>query len=68
MKNMIRKICNCEREGMVSGLAYGVLWAMVILVGSWLSRGSEHGDSVSMMLISLSTIGFLVTDRRRKTK
>ena len=68
MKNTIKKFYNCEREGNVNWLGYGLLWAAVILLGSWLSRDSQHAESLNMMLIGLSTVGFLATDRRNKTK
>lgn len=68
MKGIINKIYACERESFTSWIAYGFVWATVILVGSWLSRGSEHANALSIMILSLSTIGFLFADRQRKNK
>lgn len=68
MKNIINKIYACERERFTAWIAYGLIWAAVIIMGSWLSRGSEHADALNIMLLSLSTIGFLFTDRQRKNK
>lgn len=68
MKNFIKKVYNCEQERSIAWIAYGLLWAAVIILGSWLSRGSEHADALNIMILSLSTIAFLFTDRQRKNK
>jgi hypothetical protein len=68
MKDFINKIYTCEQEWSASWIVYGLLWAAVIILGSWLSRGSEHADALNIMILSLSTIAFLFTDRQRKNK
>ena len=68
MKNFIKKIYACEQENSIAWLTYGLLWAAVILLGSWLARGSENADTLNIIIMSLSTIGFLFTDRLRKNK
>lgn len=68
MKNIIKKVYTCEQERSVSWIIYGSVWAAVIILGAWLSRGSEHADALNIMILSLSTIAFLFTDRQRKNK
>jgi hypothetical protein len=68
MKDLINKIYTCEQEGSASWIVYGLLWAAVIILGAWLSRGSEHADALNFMILSLSTIAFLFIDRQRKNK
>ena len=68
MKDFIKKIYTCEKERSMAWIAYGLLWAAVIILGAWLSKGSEHADALNIMILSLSTIAFLFTDRQRKNK
>ena len=68
MKDFINKIYTCEQERSMAWIVYGLLWAAVVILGAWLSRGSEHADALNIMILSLSTIAFLFTDRQRKNK
>ena len=62
MKDFIKKIYTCEQERSMAWLVYGLLWAAVILLGAWLSRGSEYAVALNIMILSLSTIAFLFID------
>ena len=65
MKNLIQKIVACETHATTTRIANALLWAAVILITSWLSRGSENADAVFIMIISLAAAAFLVTDRQQ---
>ena len=66
MNDLIKKVYRCEKEGAASGLVNALLWASVIIAGSWLSRGSENADAFFIILISAATISMLFVDRQRK--
>ena len=66
MKNLMRRIYNCETERTVKGIANGVLWASVILMGSWLGRGSENADALFILLLTASSTAFIFSDRKLK--
>jgi hypothetical protein len=68
MKNFIKNVYTCEQERSMAWIAYGLLWAAVIILGSWLSLGSEHADALNIMILSLSTIAFLFTGPQQKNK
>lgn len=68
MKNLISRVYNCEKESASMGIANGLLWAIVMIVASWLSRGSENADALFIIIITASTTAFLFTDRQRKNK
>ena len=68
MKNLIAKVYNCEKENAAIGILNGLLWAAVILLGAWLTRGSENADAVFIILLSASTTAFLFAERQRKNK
>ena len=66
MKNLMSRIYNCEREQALKTIANGIVWASVILLGSWLSRGSENADAIFIILLTASTTAFLYSDRKLK--
>jgi len=68
MKNLISRVYNCEKESASIGIANALLWAIVMIVASWLSRGSENADAFYIIIITGTTAAFLFTDRQRKNK
>lgn len=68
MKSFIKKVYACEKEGAVLWIANALLWAAVIIIGSWLIRGSEHANALYFIILSVSTTAFLLMDRQRKNK
>jgi len=68
MKSLINKVYNCEKDSAAIGIMNALLWAAVILLGSWLSRGSEHADALYIIILSASTVAFLFGERQRKNR
>ncbi len=68
MKNFIKKVYACEKESATQWIANALLWAAVIIIGAWLSRGSEHANALYFIILTASTAAFLYTDQRRKNK
>ena len=66
MKSLINKVNNCEKDGADFGVADAILWAIVILVASWLTRGSENADALFIIIITASTVAFLFGENQRK--
>ena len=66
MKSLINKVNNCEKDGAAFGIANAIVWAIVILVASWLTRGSENAEALFIIIISASTVAFLFGERQRK--
>lgn len=63
MKTLIQKISACEKSSASITIANALLWAAVILIASWLSRGSEQSDALFILILCASTTAFLFTDR-----
>ncbi len=68
MKSFIKKIYACEKESAIQGIFNALLWAAIIIIGSWLIRGSEHANALYFIILITSTTAFLFTDRQRKNK
>ena len=68
MKNLIKKAYTCEKENNAVWIINALIWATVLLISSWLIRGTEHADALFIIILSASTTAFLFTDRQRKSK
>lgn len=68
MKNLINRVYNCEKDSAAVGIANALIWATVMILASWLTRGSEHADALFIIILVGSTTAFLFTDRQRKNK
>ena len=68
MKNLINRVYNCEKESASIGIVNALIWATVMILASWLSRGSENADALFIIILTASTTAFLFTDRQRKNK
>jgi hypothetical protein len=68
MKSLIQKIYSCEKEKIAMSLGNALLWAAVIIVASWLTRGSENADTLFVIILSVATTAFLFTDRQQKNR
>ena len=68
MNNLIKKAYNCEKENASVSIINALIWAAVLIISSWLTRGTEHADALFIIILSASTTAFLFTDRQRKNK
>ena len=68
MNNIVKKIHNCEKENSAALIINALIWAAVLIISSWLTRGTEHADTLFIIILSASTAAFLFTDRQRKNK
>ena len=68
MKDLINRVYNCEKDSAAVGIANALIWATVMILASWLTRGSEYADALFMIILIGSTTAFLFTDRQRKNK
>jgi len=68
MKNLISRVYNCDKESASIGIINALIWAAVMILASWLTRGSENADALFMIILVGSTTAFLFTDRQRKNK
>ncbi|MCA9950645.1 MAG: hypothetical protein KDE48_13430 [Anaerolineales bacterium] len=68
MKSFIKKVYACEKESAALWIANALFWAAVIIIGSWLSRGSTYANAFYFIILSVSTTAFLFIERQRKNK
>ena len=68
MKDLINRVYNCEKDSVAVGIANALIWATVMILASWLTRGSENADALFIIILVGSTTAFLFTDRQRKNK
>jgi hypothetical protein len=66
MKNLIQKIGTCESNNATIAIGNALLWAAVMLATAWLTRGSEHAESIFLVLLCASTTSLLLIDRYQK--
>lgn len=68
MKSLIHKVYNCDKKSAAAGIINGLIWALVIILGTWLTRGSDYADVLFIFMLSAFTIAFLFIERERKNK
>ena len=65
MKNLIKRACSWE-NGM-NQIVMALFWASAILIGSWLTRGSENADAIFLILLVGSSSVFWLGKGKNKT-
>ena len=69
MSNLIKKVYQCEMEKGVAQIVNALIWATVMIVSSWLMRGSENADTLFFMLLAGATSTmFLINDMGKKAQ
>lgn len=63
MSNLVKRIYQCEKNTNMVLIVNALVWAAVIILGSWLMRGSENADALFIVLLTGSTTMFLFSNR-----
>ena len=67
MKQLMQKIYGCEAENNgTQTIVNALIWAVAILMASWLMQGHENADAIVLMLVGLSTVSLIAPSRKQK--
>ena len=67
MKQLMQKIYGCEAEkNGIQTIVQALIWAVAILVASWLMQGHENADAIVLMLVGLATVSLITPSRGQK--